>query len=145
MTTIENPATEKMNGSSRMTTFTDSPWWFVRPSLAASLAASFALAAGVFRFAGTPTYGTPLTPPSLTDVMQFLSATPTLIAFGVLACMIAIRRTSRGSLRTLSILLAVAAFAGAGINSARDSFGRGPIEVMVEKALADAPALFAGK
>ena len=145
MTTIENPTTEKMNGSSRMTTLTDSPWWIVRPQLAAALACSVAVSAGVYRFTGMPNSGTAFTTRTLAEMMQILSATPTLIAFGVLACMIAFRKTSRRPLRTLSIMLAAAAFAGAGINSARDSFGRGPIEVWVEKALTDAPALFAGK
>ena len=52
MTTIEIPTTEKMNGSTRMTAGTDSPWWNVRPLLAASLAGSLAITVSAFHFAG---------------------------------------------------------------------------------------------
>ena len=128
-----------------MAPVTDSPWWIVRPSLAAGLAGSFVLAAGVFRFAGLQSSGSAFTARSLAELMQMLSATPTLITFAVFACAIMLRRHSRRPLRILCILLALASLAGAGINAVRDSYGRGPIEVWVEKALADAPAMLAGR
>ena len=145
MTTIENPITEKMNGSSRMTASTDSPWWIVRPSLAAGLAGSFGLAAAAFQFAGMSGTGTAITLHSLTALMQGLSATPTLISFAVFAFAVMLRRNSRQPLRMLCVLLALASFTGAWINSLRDSHGRGPIEIWLEKALSDAPAALASR
>ena len=123
-----------MNGSSRMTSATDSPWWIVRPSLAVGLAGSFALTAAAFRFAGVP--GMALSTRSLSALMPALSATPTLIAFAVFACAVLLRRKSGRSLRLLCLLLAIASLAGAGFNATRDAHGRGPIETWVEKTLA---------
>ena len=145
MTTIENPATEKMNGSSRITSATDSPWWIVRPSLAAGLAGSFAITAGAFRFAGLPDSGAAFSARSLPGLMQALSATPTLIAFAVFAFAVLLRRNSGRSLRVLCLLLALASLAGAVINAARDAHGRGPVETWVEKTLASMSPSFVGK
>ena len=145
MTTTEYPATEKMNGSSRMMARTDSPWWIVRPSLAAGLAGSFALAFGVYRFAGLAQPPLALTPRAFTALMQMLSATPTLAAIGVLACVLLFRQRGRRALQILCGLLALASLAGVGLNVARDSRGHGPIETWVEKALAEASPNFAGK
>ena len=132
MTTIENPATEQMNGSSRMTRAADSPWWIVRPSLAASLAASFALAYGAYRFAGMAQPPLTVTPRALTALLQFLSATPTLAAIGVLAGVLAFRQRGRRALQILCALLAIACFAGVGLNRARATSGGG-IETLIEK------------
>ena len=143
MTTIEKPETEKMNGSSRIVAVTDSPWWLVRPSLAVSLIGSFGLAASVFQYVEMPGSGVALTQHSLTALMQILSATPTLIGLAVFAFAGMFRRSSRRALRILCILLALASVTGAWINSLRDSHGRGPIEIWVEKALSDAPVVLA--
>ena len=145
MTTIENPATEKMNGSSRMTSFTDSPWWIVRPSLAASLAGSFALAYSAYRFAGMTQPPFTMTPRTLTALMQLLSATPTLAAIGALASILVFRQRGRRAMQLLCALLALASFAGVGLNFARESSGGGQIETMIEKALGSASLPFAGK
>ena len=145
MTTIENPTTEKMNGSSRMTNATDSPWWIVRPSLAASLAVSFALAFAVYRFAGMAQPGLALTPHTLATLMIVLSSTPALAAVGILACVMAVRQRGRRVMQTLCALLALASFAGVGLNLVRDSRGTDPIGSMIEKALASALPSFAGK
>ena len=127
-----------------MTARTDSPWWIVRPSLAAGLAGSFALAFGVYRFAAVQPPPA-LTPRSFTALMQMLSATPVLAAIGVLACVLLIRQRGRRALQILCGLLALASLAGVGLNVARDARGHGPIETWVEKALADASPGFAGK
>ena len=145
MTTIENPATEKMNGSSRMTTSTDSPWWIVRPSLAASLAGSFALAFGVYRFAGMVQPPFALTPRTTTALLHLLSATPTLGLIGAIAGVLAFRQRGRRAMQILCALLALASFAGVGLNQVRASKGTDPIETMIENALASATPGFAGK
>ena len=124
-----------MNGSSQMTNAADSAWWIVRPSLAAGLVGACAVAAGAFRFAGMPGTGMAFNTLSLAELMHLLSATPTLIAIAVFACVVLLRRNSRRSLRVLCMVLALASFAGAGINAVRDSYGRGPIETWVEKTL----------
>ncbi len=134
-----------MNGSSRMHAVTDSPWWIVRPSLAAGLVGSVGLAAAAFQFAGMPGFGAGITLRSLTALMQGLSATPTLISFAVFACLVMRRRGSRQSLRMLCVLLALASFTGAWINSLRDNHGRGPLEIWVEKVLSDVPAALAAR
>ena len=144
MTTIENPATEMMNGSSRMTPSTDSPWWIVRPSLAASLAGSFTLAFGVYRFAGMVQPPFALTPRTLPALMHLLSATPTLALIGVLACVFTFRQRGRRAMQILCALLAFASFAGVGLNRARET-GSGGLETMIEKALDGAALTFAGK
>ena len=145
MTTIENPTTEKMNGSSRMTNATDLPWWIVRPSLAASLAVSFALAYAAYRFAGMAQPAFALTPHALAALMSLLSSTPALAAIGLLACVMAVRQRGRRAMQILCVLLALASFAGVGLNLARTARGTGPIETMIEKALATASPSFAGK
>ncbi len=145
MKTIENPTTEKMNGSSRMTKSTDSPWWIVRPSLAAALAGSFAAAVAVCRFAGLHGAGMSVKAGSFAELMRGMSATPTLVAFALFAGAVMFSRHSGRSLRNLCVLLALASLSGAGINAARDSHGRGPIEVLIDNALANAPAVLAGK
>ena len=127
--------TEKMNGSSRMMARTDSPWWIVRPSLAAGLAGSFALAFGVYRFAGLVQPPPAFTSRSFSALMQMLSATPTLAAIGVLACVLLFRQRGRRALQILCGLLALASLAGVGLNVARDSRGHGPIEAWVESSL----------
>ena len=145
MTTTEYPATEEMNGSSRMMASTDAPWWIVRPSLAAGLAGSFALAFCVYRFAGLAQPTPALTPHAFTGLMQMLSATPTLAAISALACVLMVRQRGRRALQILCALLALASLAGVGLNVVRDSRGHGPIETWVEKALAEAPPGFAEK
>ena len=145
MTTTEYPATEKMNGSSRMTASTDSPWWIVRPSLAAGLAGSFALAFGVYRFAGFAQPPLALRPRTFAALMQMLGATPTLAAIGVLACVLVFRQRGRRASQILCGLLVLASLAGVGLNVARDSRGHGPVETRVKNALADASPVFAGK
>lgn len=144
MTTIENPITEKMHGSSRMTTSTDSPWWIVRPSLAASLAGSFTLAFGVYRFAGMAQPPLTVSPRAFAALMQVVSATPTLAAIGALACVFAFRQRKRRAMQILCVLLALACFAGVGLNRARATSGGG-IETMIEKALDGAPQAVGGK
>jgi hypothetical protein len=145
MTTIENPTTEKMNGSSRMTTHADSPWWMVRPSLAAGLLGSFGLAAIAFQYAGVPVFRAIVATRAVPVVMQLLSATPTLIALAVFACAIMFRQNSGRSLRVMCALLALASITGASFNSMRDSQGRGPVENWVEKALPEAKIAFDGR
>ena len=145
MTTIENAATEKRNGSAGGKITAESPWWNVRPSLAASLAGSFAVAAAVFHFVGTPMSGAAMPVRSMEGLMRALSSTPSLIAFAVIACALMIRRQTRRTVRTLAALLALAAVAGAGINATRDSHGRGPVENWVENALADVTTHVAAK
>ena len=145
MTTIENPATEKMNGSSRMTDYPDSPWWIVRPSLAASLAGSFALAYGVYRFAGMVQPPSAVTPRTATALMHLLSATPTLGLIGVIAGVLAFRQRGRRAMQILCALLALASFAGVGLNVARGANGTGPIETLIEKAFTNASLSFVGK
>ena len=144
MTTIENPTTEKMNGSSRMTTRADSPWWIVRPSLAAILAGSLALTVSAFYFAGLTHPAWALTPRSLNGLMQLLSATPTLTAIGLLACVLAFRRKQRRSSQILCGLLAIAALSGAWMSSARESRG-GALEMWIESALSMSQPAIAGK
>lgn len=145
MTTIENPATEKMNGSSRMTNYPDAPWWIVRPSLAASLAGSFALAYGAYRFAGMAQPPLTVTPRALGALMQVVSATPTLTVIGVFACVLAFRQRGRRAMQILCALLALASFAGIGLNRARESSSGGGIEAMIEKALGSGSAVISGK
>ena len=145
MTTIENPATEKMNGSSRMTPSTDSPWWIVRPSLAASLAGSFALALGVYRFAGMVQPPFALTPRTATALLHLLSATPTLGLIGAIAGVLAFRQRGRRAMQILCALLALASFAGVGLNVARGANGTGPIETLIEKAFTNASLSFVRK
>ena len=145
MTTIEYPTTEKKNGSSRMTPRTDLPWWIVRPSLAATLVGSIALAAGVPRLAGITQPPLALNPRIFTALMQMLGATPTLAAIAVLACALLFRQRTRRAMRILSGLLALASLVGVGLNVARDSRGHGPIETWAENALANAQPVFAGK
>ena len=128
-----------------MTTSTDSPWWIVRPSLAASLAGSVALTLGAFRFAGLTHPSWTLTQRSLTGAMQFLSATPTLAGISLLACALMLRPKQRRSSRVLCGLLAAAALAGAWLNSAREAHGLGAIERLIDRALAEAPPALAGK
>ena len=134
-----------MNGSSRITPGTDSPWWIVRPSLAASLAGSFALAFGVFRSAGMAQPPLALTPRTATALMHLLSATPTLALIGAVACVFTIRQRGRRAMQILCALLALASFAGVGLNVARTSNGTDPIGTMIENALANASRSFAGK
>ena len=136
MTTIENPMTEKMNGSSRMTTLTDSPWWIVRLPLAAALAGSVVLTAAAFYSVGLPNTSRALTARSLVEWMQLLGTMPTMIAFATFACAILLRRRSTGLLRILCVLLAFASLAGVWNSALRDSHGRGPIERWVENVLA---------
>lgn len=144
MTTIENPATEKMNGSSQMTNYPDAPWWIVRPSLAAILAGSFALAYGAYRFAGMAQPPFTVTARTLAALMQFMSATPALAVIGVFAGVLAFRQRGRRAMQILCVLLALASFAGVGLNRARESSGGG-IEAMIEKALGSEAAVISGK
>ena len=136
MTTIEYPMTEKMHGSSRMTTLTESPWWIVRLPLAAALAGSVVLTAAAFYFVGLPNTGRALTARSLAEWMQLLRTMPTMIAFAILAGAILLRRRLTGLLRILCVLLALASLAGVWNSALRDSHGRGPIERWVENVLA---------
>ena len=136
MTTIENPTTEQMNGSSRMTTGTDSPWWIVRPSLAASLAGSVALTLSAFSVAGLAHPSWTVTQRSVTGMMQLLSATPALVGVGLLACLLMLRRRQRRSSRVLCGLLAAAALAGAWLNVARESHGVSAIERLIDRVFA---------
>ena len=145
MTTIENPATEKMNGSSRMTTFTDSPWWIVRPSLAASLAGSFALTYGAYRLAGMTQPPVTVSPRTLATLMQFLSATPTLTTIGALASILAFRPRGRRALQILCILLALASFTGVGLNRMRESGGENGIASMIDRLLDSGSELTSAK
>ena len=145
MTAIENPMTEKMNGSSRMTTLTDSPWWIVRPALGAALACSVATTAAAFHFVGLPGSGRAFAARPPGEWMQLLATTPILIGFAIFACAILLRRRSTGLLRILCALLAITSLAGAWNGASRDSHGRGPIERWAENWLADAPAMLAGK
>ena len=128
-----------------MTTRTDSPWWIVRPSLAAGLAGSFALAIGVYRFAGFTQPALTLTPRSFSALMQSLSGTPALAAVGLFGCVLILRRRGRRMLQILCALLALASFAGVWLNVVRDTLGRGPIEGLIEKVLANGSPGFAGK
>ena len=134
-----------MNGSSQMTSSTDSPWWIVRPSLAASLVGSFAVTLSAFHFAGLTHSAWTLTPRGLNGLMQLLSATPTLAGISLLACVLMMRRGQRRSSRVLCGLLAVAALTGAWLNIERESHGPGAIEAWVEGALASAQPTLAGK
>lgn len=136
MTTIEYPITEKMHGSSRMTTVPDSPWWIVRLPLLATLAGSVVLAATVFHFVGSPHTGSAFTARPLVEWMQLLGTMPTMIAFTMFACAILLRRNSTGLLRILCVLLTLASLAGVWNSALRDSHGRGPIERWVENVLA---------
>ena len=136
MTTIEYPMTDKMHGSSRMTTLTDSPWWIVRLPLAAALAGSVVLTAAAFYSVGLPNTSRALTARSLVEWMQLLGTMPTMIAFATFACAILLRRRSTGLLRILCVLLAFASLAGVWNSALRDSHGRGPIERWVENVLA---------
>ena len=146
MTTIENPTTEKMNGSSRMTTdSTDSPWWIVRPSLAVGLAGSVALTMSAFRVAGLAHPSWAMMQRSLAGMMQLLSATPTLAGISLLACGLMLLRGQRRSSRVLCGLLAAAALAGAWLNVARESHGVTAIERLIDRALAEAQPALAGK
>ena len=135
--------TEKMNGSSRMTTLTDSPWWIVRPALAAALACSVAITASAFHFVGLPGVGRAFAARPRGEWMQLLGTTPILIGFATCAFAILLRRSSTGSLRMLCAVLAFASLAGAWNGASRDSHGRGPIERWAENSLADAPAVAA--
>lgn len=135
MTTIEDPTTEMMNGSSRTISAAPSPWWTVRPGLAAVLAGSLALAVIAFRTSGLALSGGGFKTRSLATFLQTLGLTPALIAFATVACAIMLRRRSSRNLRTLAAVLGVLALAGAFLNSTRDSHGRGPVETMVENAL----------
>lgn len=144
MTTIEIPTTEKMNGSSRMTPLTDSPWWIVRPSLAAALAGSLAITSSAFHIAGL-TPALTLKPRALSGLMQLLSATPTLAGIGLLACLAMMLRGPRRSSKILCALLAAAALTGAWLNAARESRGTGVIELWVASALAYSPPALAGQ
>ena len=128
--------TEKMNGSSRVTAAADSPWWKVRPTLTAGLAGSLAVAAAVNIVASIGQPAWTVDPRAFEPVVGAMSATPTLMAIGLLACVPLIRRTSRPPLQILCGLLAFAALAGAGMNLARKAYGRGPIETLIEDALA---------
>ena len=134
-----------MNGSSRMTNSADLPWWIVRPSLAAGLAASLALTVSAFHFAGLTHPAWTLTPRLLNGLMQLLSATPTLAAIGFLACALAFRRKQRRSSQFLCALLAIAALSGAWMNMARESRGVGTIERFIERALVETQPALAGK
>ena len=134
-----------MNGSSRMTTGTDSPWWIVRPSLATGLAGSVALTLGAYRFAGLTHPSWTLTQRSLAGTMQLLSATPTLAAISLFACALMLRRKQRRSSRVLCALLAAAALTGAWLNAARESHGMGAVERFIDRALTEAQPTLAGK
>ena len=129
-------ATEKMNGSSRVTAATDSPWWKVRPTLSSGLAGSLAVAAVVNIVAGIGQPAWTLDSRTFEPFVGVMSATPTLMTIGLLACVPLIRHTSRRPLQVLCGLLAFAALAGAGMNLARKAYGRGPIETLIEDALA---------
>lgn len=128
-----------------MTTGTDSPWWIVRPSLAASLAGSVALTLCAFRVAGLTHLSWPVTQRSLASAMQLLSATPTLVGIGLLACVLMSRGSQRRSSRILCGLLAAAALTGAWLNVERASNGTAAIERFVERAFTGAQPAFAGK
>lgn len=145
MTTIENPTTEQMNGSSRITTATESPWWMVRPSLSAALIGSFAVAAGAFRIAGMPGGSPIFTRRLIEDAAHFVSATPTLVAIALVACAFCLRAKSERSMRVLWAMLAAASLAGVAINFARDARGQSPVETWVENALANDAAAVAAK
>ena len=145
MTTIENPTTEKMNGSSRMTTGTDSPWWIVRPSLLAGLAGSVAITLSAFRLAGFVHPSWAVTQRSLAEMLLLLSATPTLVGISLFACALMTLRGQRRSSRVLCGLLAAAALTGAGLNAARASHGMASLERLIDRALAEAQPALAGK
>ena len=145
MTTIENPTTEKMNGSSRMMTATDSPWWIVRPSLAVSLAGSIALTLSAFRLAGLAHPSWAVAQRSLAGIMQVLSGTPMLVGIGLVACLLMFVRKQRRSSRILCGLLAATALAGAWLNVTRGTHGFSAIERIIDRALAEAQPTFAGK
>lgn len=137
--------TEKMNGSSRMMTLTDSPWWIVRPQLAAALACSVALTATAFHFVGLPSSGRAFAARPLAGWMQLLGTMPALITFAIFACAILLRRRSTGLLRILCAVLALASLVGVGNSVSRDSQGRGPIEQWAERVFAESPAVLVGK
>ena len=119
-----------------MTTGTDSPWWIVRPSLAASLAGSVALTLSAFSVAGLTHPSWTVTQRSVTGMMQLLSATPALVGVGLLACLLMLRRRQRRSSRVLCGLLAAAALAGAWLNVARESHGVSAIERLIDRVFA---------
>ena len=133
-----------MNGSSRMTTFTDSPWWIVRPTLATALAASVVLTAAAYHFVGLPSSGRTFAR-VLGEGMQRFGTMPILIGSAMFACAILLRRRSTGSLRILCAVLAFASLVGAGNSLLRDSHGRGPIERWTENLFSETSAMLAGE
>ena len=145
MTTIENLTTEKMNGSPRMMTAADAPWWIVRPSLAAGLAGSVALTLCAFRLAGLAHPSWAVLQRSLAGMLHLLSETPTLVGIGVLACVLMLLRKQRSLSRILCGLLAAAALSGAWLNGARESHGTSALERFIDLAVAQAQPTFAGK
>jgi hypothetical protein len=139
-TTTENPMTGMTAGSQRLAAATDTPWWRVRHSLAAGFVATIAAAGALYYFVGIVPQGWNLNLRLLAPVMNLLSATPTLAAIGLAACLLMANRSQRRPLKLLCGALAFAALAGAGLNMAREAYGRGPIEGLIERAVPTASA-----
>ena len=127
-------------GSQRLEAATDTPWWKVRHSLAAGFVATMAAAGALYYFAGIVPQGWNLNLQSLAPMMSLISATPTLVAIGFAACILMAIRNERRPLRLLCGLLALASLAGAGLNVARQAYGGGTIEGLIERALPAAGA-----
>jgi hypothetical protein len=139
-TTTENPMTGNTAGSQRLAEATDTPWWKVRHSLAAGFVATVAAAGALYYFAGIVPKGLDLNLRSLASVLTLLSATPSLVAIGLTACLLMANRTQRRPLKLLCGLLALASLAGAGLNVARQAYGHRAIDGWIERAVPAASA-----
>ena len=124
----------------RLADSTDTPWWKVRHSLAVGFMAIVAAAGALYYFAGIVPTEWNVNLRFLAPLMNLLSTTPTLAAIALTSCILMAHQGQRRPRKVLCGLLALASLAGAGLNVARQAYGHGAIDGLIDRAVPAASA-----